>query len=66
MRLAWWQTRAMSRRPPADEVDGLYHALEFGPTRGVTIFRKESDHESFEPILAEGLDRDAVRSLAAR
>ena len=45
----------MLRPPRADEAGGLYHALNRGNAR-TTIFRKDTDYEAFERILAEALE----------
>ena len=50
----------MPRSPRADEVGGLYHALNRGNARK-EIFHKEADYEAFECILAEGLKRYDVQ-----
>jgi len=53
----------MPRPKRADEVEGLYHALNRGNARS-TIFHKDRDYEAFEQILHEGLQRYEVDLLA--
>ncbi len=55
----------MPRPPGADEADELYHALKRGNAR-TTIFRKDSNYEAFEKIVAEGLERYGIHLLAFR
>ena len=50
----------MPRTPRADEAGGLYHALNRGNSR-TAIFRKDSDYDAFEQILADALARYPVQ-----
>jgi putative transposase len=59
----FWETFVMSRPKRADEAGGIYHALNRGNARS-TIFHKDRDYESFEQILAEGLERYGVDLFA--
>ena len=52
----------MPRSPRADEVGGLYHALNRGNLRA-TIFHREEDYVAFEKILYEALDIHKVLNL---
>ena len=51
------------RRPKrADEANGIYDALNRGNARSA-IFKKDTEYNAFERILAEGLERYACRIL---
>ncbi len=53
----------MGRPPRADEAGGIYHALNRGNARHA-IFFKDADFESFEHLIAEGLQKFPVDLIA--
>lgn len=53
----------MGRAPRADEVGGIYHALNRGNAKN-DIFFKEADFEAFDCLIAEGLKLFPVDLIA--